>query len=216
MKTLNEQAYEHLSKMIIENKLSYQEIYSETKLSKEIGISRTPFRDAVHRLAQEGYIDIIPSKGFRLHQLSEQDVINTFQIRSALECYCCYEITRDYQSDAAQALFQNLESATKKMKEIMETTHSIVKFSEYDFDFHIQIIHYLKNEQLISIYNTFFYRMKKLATLSLSHEGRMEQTYQEHRNILVAMKDGDLEHIYEITMEHMNTPRRINLEDLVG
>lgn len=84
MKTLNEQAYEHLSTMIIENQLSYQKIYSETKLSKEIGISRTPFRDAVHRLAQEGYIDIIPSKGFRLHQLSEQDVMDTFQIRSAL------------------------------------------------------------------------------------------------------------------------------------
>lgn len=214
MKTLNEQAYEHLSKMIIDNELSYQEIYSETKLSREIGISRTPFRDAIHRLAQEGYIDIIPSKGFRLHQLSEQDVIDTFQIRSALECYCCYEITKNYQSCAAQALFERLEADTGRMKELMQTTHSIEDFSEYDFDFHVQIIRYSENEQLISIYNTFFYRMKKLAMLSLSHEGRMEQTYQEHRNILSAMKEGDLTHIYEITLDHMNTPRRINLDDL--
>lgn len=214
MKTLNEQAYEHLSTMIIENQLSYQKIYSETKLSKEIGISRTPFRDAVHRLAQEGYIDIIPSKGFRLHQLSEQDVMDTFQIRSALECYCCYEITKNYQSDASQSLFAKLENDTEKMKEIIQTTHSIEKFSEFDFDFHVKIIRYSENEQLISIYNTFFYRMKRLATLSLSHEGRMEQTYQEHLNILTAMKTGDLPHIYEITLEHMNTPRRINLDDL--
>ena len=54
MMTLNEQAYEHLKKMITEDQLSYQEIYSETKLSRELGISRTPFRDAIHRLVQEG------------------------------------------------------------------------------------------------------------------------------------------------------------------
>ena len=45
---LNEQAYKHLQKLILENQLSYHEIYSETKLSKEIGISRTPFRDAIY------------------------------------------------------------------------------------------------------------------------------------------------------------------------
>ena len=95
MKPLNEQAYDHLQKLITDGQLSYHEIYSETKLAKELGISRTPFRDAIHRLAQEGYIDIIPSKGFRLHQITERDVIETFQIRTALETYCTMQIARD-------------------------------------------------------------------------------------------------------------------------
>ncbi len=59
MTPLNEQAYQHLQKLIIQGEFEYNKIYSETKLSRELGISRTPFRDAVHRLAQEGYIDII-------------------------------------------------------------------------------------------------------------------------------------------------------------
>ena len=88
MTPLNEQAYNYLQKLIMENHFSYQEVYSETKLSKELGISRTPLRDAVHRLAQEGYIDIIPSKGFMLHQMNRKDVNETFQVRSALETYC--------------------------------------------------------------------------------------------------------------------------------
>ena len=88
MTPLNEQAYNYLQKLIMENHFSYQEVYSETKLSKELGISRTPLRDAVHRLAQEGYIDIIPSKGFMLHQMNRKDVYETFQVRSALETYC--------------------------------------------------------------------------------------------------------------------------------
>ena len=115
MMTLNEQAYEHLKKMITEDQLSYQEIYSETKLAKELGISRTPFRDAIHRLVQEGYIDIIPSKGFRLHQLTKQDVTETFQVRSALETYCTMEITRTHTSRKAKRLFRELRFNMEEM-----------------------------------------------------------------------------------------------------
>ena len=94
MTPLNEQAYQHLQGLIMEGQFAYNQIYSETKLSKELGISRTPFRDAVHRLTQEGYIDIIPSKGFMLHKLTRQDIDETFQVRSALECYCTLQITK--------------------------------------------------------------------------------------------------------------------------
>ena len=184
---LNEQAYRHLQHMILTDQLSYQEIYSETKLSKELGISRTPFRDAIHRLAQEGYIDIIPSKGFTLHQLTKQDVNETFQIRSALECYCTLQITRSYESRNSKKLFRELDFIMECLKEILETTKSIEEFSEYDFQFHTKIIEYLHNEQFASVFATFMYRMRRLAALSLSHKGRMEDTYQEHMNILNAM-----------------------------
>ena len=211
---LNEQAYKHLQKLILENQLSYHEIYSETKLSKEIGISRTPFRDAIHRLAQEGYIDIIPNKGFMLHQLTKQDVNETFQVRSALESYCTIQICKDFECRKARRLFKELHIIMDDMKEIMDTTHSIDEFCEYDFQFHTKIIDYLENEQFSNVFAMFMYRMKRLAELSLAHKGRMEQTYEEHMAILDCMKNGDTSHIYEITLKHMETPRDINLEDL--
>ena len=152
---LNEQAYKHLQKLILENQLSYHEIYSETKLSKEIGISRTPFRDAIHRLAQEGYIDIIPNKGFMLHQLTKQDVNETFQVRSALESYCTIQICKDFECRKARRLFKELHIIMDDMKEIMDTTHSIDEFCEYDFQFHTKIITSLENEQFSSIFSTF-------------------------------------------------------------
>ena len=217
MKPLNEQAYDHLQKLITDGQLSYHEIYSETKLAKELGISRTPFRDAIHRLAQEGYIDIIPSKGFRLHQITEQDVIETFQIRTALETYCTMQIARDVKEERNAGLrpfFKELEWLMENMKEIMEGDQEIDEFCEYDFRFHRKIIDYLGNEQFSSVFASFLYRMKRLARLSLQHKGRMEQTLEEHQAILDAMKNGDTEHIYEITMVHMDRPRGINLEDL--
>lgn len=214
MTPLNEQAYQHLRNLVIQNELSYQEIYSETKLSKELGISRTPLRDAVHRLAQEGYIDIIPSKGFCIHQLTKTDVAETFQIRSALECYCTYQIAMDASSRKAKKLFHELDWLMEELSEILNTTKSIPTFCDYDFQFHTKIIEYLENEQFVSVFATFLYRMRKLASLSLAHEGRMQDTYDEHLAILEAMKAGDVEHIYAITLKHMDTPRDINLEDL--
>ena len=217
MKPLNEQAYDHLQKLITDGQLSYHEIYSETKLAKELGISRTPFRDAIHRLAQEGYIDIIPSKGFRLHQITEQDVIETFQIRTALETYCTMQIARDVKEKNNANLrpfFKELDWLMENMKEVMENDQGIDEFCEYDFRFHRKIIDYLENEQFSSVFASFLYRMKRLAKLSLQHEGRMAQTVEEHQAILDAMKNGDTEHIYEITMVHMDRPRGINLEDL--
>lgn len=214
MKPLNEQAFLHLKDMIMNNELSYQQIYSETKLSKDLGISRTPLRDAIHRLAQEGYVDIIPSKGFRLHQLSRQDVDETFQVRSALECYCTFQITQNAGTPKARRLFNELGWIMDELKKILDTTQSIKDFSEYDFEFHTKIVQYLENEQFSAIFASFMYRMRKLAELSLAHKGRMADTYKEHVAILEAMKRGDTGNIYEITLKHMDTPRDINLEDL--
>lgn len=214
MTPLNEQAYEHLQNLIINDKLSYQKIYSETKLSKELGISRTPLRDAVHRLAQEGYIDIIPSKGIKLHQLTKQDVHETFQVRSALECYCTLQIAMHAKGADAQRLFQELDDAMVQLKKILDSTQSIADFCNYDFIFHTKIIEFMDNKQFSSIFASFMYRMRRLAELSLAHEGRMKDTYEEHLSILEHMKSGDVGHIYEITRKHMDTPRGINLEDL--
>ena len=214
MRTLSERAYDHLLELIRDSRLSYQEIYSETKLSRELGISRTPFRDALQRLAQEGYIDILPSKGFCLHQLTRQDVVETFQVRSALECYCTVEITRNARTEKAQSLFRQLESLMQSMEEVLRTSHSIEDFCEYDFAFHLHIIDYMENAQFSAVFGSFIHRMKRLAYLSLAHEGRMEDTCREHRAILEGMKAGRAGEIYEITLRHMNVPQGINLEDL--
>lgn len=214
MLPLNEQAYQHLQKLILDNQLSYHKIYSETKLSKELGISRTPLRDAVHRLAQEGYIDIIPSKGFSLHQINIDDVNETLQIRSALESYCTLQITREFNTPKAQQLFSELEELTHKMEAITCTDHSIDDFCQYDFRFHTRIIEYLDNQQFTALFSASMYRMRKLAELSLQHEGRMKNTCEEHQAILKAMRSGDLAHIYEITIFHMEQPKKISLEDL--
>ena len=100
------------------------------------------------------------------------------------------------------------------MKDIMETTHSIKEFSEYDFQFHTKIIDLSGKYTVFKCICHVHVPYETSGRTSLAHKGRMEQTYEEHMAILNCMKNGDTSRIYEITLKHMETPRDINLEDL--
>ncbi len=213
-KPLQQKAYEYLKELIFSDSLSYSQVYSETKVAKELGISRTPMRDAIHRLAQERYIDIIPSKGFCLHQMDRQDIQETFQVRSAIEGYCTYLIAGDCRSPKAQNLFKRLEALLDTQKEILNTSQSIPDFVKLDNQFHLEIVGYSENHTLIELFQSYLYQIRRLAFLSLAHEGRMQDTLWEHTQILEHMKYGNTSQIYRITMLHMEKPKGINLDDL--
>lgn len=216
VKPLQAKAYEYIKKLILKDSFAYDTIYSETKISGEIGVSRTPMRDALQRLAQERYIDIIPSKGFCLHQMTAQDIIETFQIRSAIEGYCTAQITKDFQEEASQKLFHELDYLLEKQKNILKESQDISNFVEYDNQFHIEIVSSLNNQTFNELFGSYLFQIKRLAILSLGHPKRMEETVAEHTAILQAMKSGNLTEIYSITMKHMETPKGINLSDFIS
>lgn len=215
-KPLQAKAYEYIKNLILTDSFLYDTIYSETKIAKEIGVSRTPMRDALQRLAQERYIDTIPSKGFCIHQMTKQDIVETFQIRSAIEGYCTTQITKDYQEELSQKLFRKLDDLLEKQKNILEGTKDIPCFVEYDNQFHVEIVSSLNNQTFNELFGSYLFQIKRLAILSLGHPKRMEETVAEHAAILQAMKSGNLADIYSITMTHMETPKGINLSDFIA
>ena len=82
MSSLQQEAYNYIKKLILTNQLDVNIMYSETKLSKELGISRTPMREALQCLSQDGYIDVVPSKGFRRFLYSQSGFYNKYSKRS--------------------------------------------------------------------------------------------------------------------------------------
>ena len=77
---LQAQAYDYVKKQILSNKLEANVLHSETKLAAELGISRTPLRQSLHCLSQDGYITIFPSKGFMIRQLTDKDMRETNRV----------------------------------------------------------------------------------------------------------------------------------------
>lgn len=212
-KRLQEQAYDYLKEMIISEKLEDGEIYSETKTAEEIGISRTPIRDALQRLSQEGLIDIIPSKGFKIREISEVDIIEIFQIRAAIEGFCSLLMAKEYDTPKAQDTIKQLEALINRQKEIADSDSDIHAFVEADQRFHITIVNYADNSEFNKLFNHYMYRIKKLAIHSLKHPGRIQSTIQEHINIFHAISTGNVSEVFAITLIHMETPKYINLED---
>ena len=211
-KALHVLAYEHIKNMVLEGKMEYGEIYSETKIAKEIGISRTPVRDAIQYLSQEKYIDILPNKGFCLHKMGIQDFVDTNQIRTAIEGYCGREIAQKAHLEETKETFDLLESFLKQQKEALEQ-ESVTAFFEADMQFHIQLVSHIANRELNNLFGTYMYRMRNLALHSLHVLGRMEKTYQEHLEIFENMKQGNMIQTYESIVYHMESPRNISIDE---
>ncbi|MCI8810324.1 MAG: GntR family transcriptional regulator [Oscillibacter sp.] len=209
VKPLQIQAYERLKAMIIQGDFQPNVIYSETKVSQTLGVSRTPARDAIQRLAQEGYLDVLPSKGFCLHKMTERDLLETYQIRCALEGFCVVQLARDIETSAARETVEKLETLLRKQQEVLEGSHSIAEFAKYDQEFHETIVYYLQNAAISETFDNFHYQMSRQIALSLGQEGRMEATLKEHRAIVENMRAGAAGRSYEAALEHLEKPKGI-------
>ncbi|MGL5583655.1 MAG: GntR family transcriptional regulator, partial [Cetobacterium sp.] len=100
MKSLKEKAYEEIKELIISGKLKTNERIDEDLLSKSLQVSRTPVREAINKLEQEGWISIVPRKGMFVKNISIKEINDIFQVRSNLEPIILkmafYKIDKDY------------------------------------------------------------------------------------------------------------------------
>ena len=139
-------AYEHLREMIEENQLEDGVIYSETRLAKEIGVSRTPMRDALQKLEQEGLIEILPSRGFQLQAITPERIQKNNQVRSALECYSAVVLTRNFRTPKAQESIRRLGELLGLQRKVFEEDGEISEFVRYDLQFHRTVVESLENQ----------------------------------------------------------------------
>lgn len=213
-KVLQKEVYQYIKNRILDESLEYNVIYSESKIALETGVSRTPVRDAVHRLFQEGLIDIIPNKGFTLHKMNRQDVLETYDVRSAIEGYCSRKLALEVQTEEAQALISKLKDSLQHQQEIFHGEKDISDFAEEDQNFHYLIVSYSQNETFIETFRQYMYKIKKLACYSLGKDQRMEHTLMEHQKIFDEICSGNAQGAYDATLFHMKAPMDINLESV--
>ena len=211
-KPLQEKAYEFLKDKITKGELEYGKFYSETKMAAEIGISRTPFKDALVRLSQDRYIDIVPSRGFCLHTLSLQDITNTYQSRTAVEGFCALSLhTKRKEKEAAEvikALFKDNENMAKAVAD----KASFSEILSHDLSFHRRIVEFSKNDELISLYESHNHQLYDIAMKTFELEGRPAIAVSEHQLILdniVSDDESATAGTYLSVMKHMDNIREI-------
>ncbi|MEL7624966.1 MAG: GntR family transcriptional regulator [Clostridiales bacterium] len=213
-KNLQDHAYDYLLEAILTEKLLPGQTYSVTLIAEQIGMSRTPVRDALQRLSQEKYVDILPSKGFLVHRISEQDIKEIFELRCAIEGYSCFSLASQITTAQGIEALGKLESCLARQREIAYDFANADIYLEYDRQFHNIITSFSGNSSFINIIDTNNSRITRFAKRSLQQQKFLLKTFEEHNHIYQAISSGDAEASFQAMLDHLKTPMAENLRSL--
>ena len=207
---LQQQAYDTIKNSILSGEMEPNRLYSETKLSAQIGISRTPVREALQCLIQDGYITVIPSKGFMIRQLNDKDMKDSIEIRCAIEGFCTNMVASQIDTEKGRQLLHSLEQTLSDMEESLENGVQLEHFIDSDHQFHLLLVGYMKNDEFNQIFQRLLYLIRLTSQDALAVEGRIQGTMEEHKNYLHALRAGDGPRAYQIMMEHLLMPLKMH------
>lgn len=171
----------------------------EVQLAEELGISRTPVREAIRKLEQEGYVIMMPRRGTYVSSFSVHDVKEIFEIRSALETLSAELATmriEPYELDKLRTLLAKIE-------EHIECKDSMDKIVKTDVEFHGLLYQVSRNERLVAIISNLMEQLARFRTLSMSYPGRLKETLEEHRAMVDAIAAGDVDAARDAAERHM-------------
>ncbi len=180
------QAYEILKERIMRLQLRPGELLMVQPLSREMGFSRTPVREALIRLESDGFVEEADGKKFRVSDLTLQDILEIHEIREMIELHA----VRSVAENRTAKWIDTLSGYTASMA-VSAEARDHVAFFQMDMAFHGQLITYCNNKTLegfVSQLNEKIQRIRHLTTL-VYH--RLEDTLEEHDAILLSVKNGD-------------------------
>ncbi len=174
--------YENLKKRIINHSLKSGEPLNESVLTKELGISKTPIREALQQLEKEGFIENIPGKGSFVSRISIQDIREIFEIREILECEVVKRAAMKSDPDKIGGIRKKFETESNGDK------NSRDQFKAGD-RIHTFIFESFGNKRLLEYYKRLqehIIRMR-LYFFNQLHQERSGQSFKEHLEIMDAL-----------------------------
>ncbi|QGU00544.1 Transcriptional regulator, GntR family [Candidatus Syntrophocurvum alkaliphilum] len=208
-KPLRELVLEAIREAIISGSLKPRERLMEIQLAEELGVSRTPVREALRKLELEGFIVMVPRKGAYVADISFKDIADVFEIRAALEGLAA--------SLAAERITdEELEEMERLLVEKAEciATNNIDRLVEVDTRFHEIIYIASRNERLTTIINNLREQIQRFRLTSLSYPGRKKQSMEEHRTLTEAIQSRDINYARQVAQEHIENAENIMIDSI--
>lgn len=194
-KPLREIVLEALREAIVNGILEPGERMMEIQLAEEMGVSRTPVREAIRKLELEGFVVMIPRKGAYVAGVSYKDVKDVFEIRATLEGLAAGLAAEKATDDE----IEQIERVLHYEKE----PDSLEAMVQADTDFHALLYKASRNERLIQILANLREQIQRFRTTSLAVPGRVKYAIQEHRDIADAIARHDVEEAENLAAAHI-------------
>jgi len=187
-----------LRQQILDNKYLPGDSLIETKLAEELGVSRTPVREAIRQLELEGLVDSIPNKGVIVRGISEKDIEDIYTIRRLLEGLAARWAVEKISDDELAELKDTFE-----LMEFYSAKGDIEQVAKLNTKFHEIIFRATKSSVLQHILTDFQYYVQWARYESLKVPGRAQEALEEHRNILNAFTNRDHENAEKTVTQHV-------------
>ena len=195
--------YETIKEEILLGKLKPGSLFNEKEYAERLGTSRTPIREAVLKLAGEGYINILPRKGTIISSISYSDILSLYEYRSILEpnLFCLFK------EEPSQDWIDKWK--TKFSKPHPEATLSN---EDEDMAFHVELASFTHNEYLVQQEKMVMEKCLRVRVLSNMHsKKRYEESLAEHISILEALEAKDYKAASTMLKKHLkNTLKGIS------
>jgi DNA-binding GntR family transcriptional regulator len=193
--SLKEIAYEAIKDSVIANKLTPKAVYSEQAIARELGISKTPVREALINLASKGFVTILPRRGFKVNTLTGEHIREIFEFRHALEKAVLFHITPTVTEQSIHAI----EAIIRKTANARDQK----TFIKLDRQFHRSLASLTNNRYITDALENLWDLCEWVATVVYHLKGRPHEAVQEHKAITEKLKTHDTEGAVAAMEEHL-------------
>jgi DNA-binding GntR family transcriptional regulator len=176
----------------------------EQEVALALGMSRTPVREALMRLAGEGLVEVVPRHGMRVLPVSPADMQEIYQILTALECMAAELLARRLP---AKAELKPLVDATAAMDRALKA-EDLDAWAAADERFHAQLVALAGNRQLEATVQNYWDRAHRARMFTLRLRPKPVNSTQEHRQMLERISAGDAEGAARVTRAHRERASR--------
>ncbi|MCW1713554.1 MULTISPECIES: GntR family transcriptional regulator [Synergistaceae] len=193
-------AYEWIRDAIESGELEMGTPLPENLLAREIGVSRTPIREALRSLEQDGYVKIIPQKGAFVSEISLEDLKEIYDIRKLLEPFAALSAVNripDGEIDEMERGWKALKRA------VLAGEVSLSKVSEMDLLLHMTITKYATNKRIGAIITTYHAQIQRFQKLSAQSLANIHETIGQHVEILEKLRERDARGLSSLLYEHI-------------
>jgi DNA-binding GntR family transcriptional regulator len=196
--SLRAKVFNQLQNDILNGKYQPEDSLIETRLSEELGVSRTPIREALRQLELEGLVQSIPNKGAVVKGITAKDIEDIYTIRMMIEGLAARWAAEKISPEELKELKEAVD--LEEFYTIKNDTDHLLKF---DSRFHEIIFRASKSKPLMHTLRTFHHYVQRARNTSLSTPGRAMEVLKEHKAILQAIVDQNRDMAEKLTTEHV-------------
>jgi len=197
-KTLCGKVFRQLENDILNGKYKEGESLIETKISSELGVSRTPVREAIRQLELEGLVKFIPNRGAIVQGITLKDIEDIYTIRMMIEGLAARWAAEKITPEELKELQEIVD-----LEEFYTARGDAEQLLKLDSRFHETLFNASKSRPLKHMLSMFHHYTQRARSISLAAPGRPDETFREHKAILEAIIEKDAEKAQILTTQHI-------------